>query len=102
MARGDGGAAWERGRPARKAALGARFAGPASLSESGFTGLAGFSGFQFARIALFAITGNPAETNGGRLRAFVRIRICGICGIYRIFDSPRLRFPHNRKSRRDE
>ena len=35
----------------------------ASLSESGFSGLAGFSGFHFARLAFFAITGNPANTN---------------------------------------
>ena len=35
----------------------------ASLSESGFSGLAGFSGFHFARLAVFAITGNPAKTN---------------------------------------
>ena len=28
-----------------------------------FSGLAGFSGFHFAHLALFAITGNPAKTN---------------------------------------
>ena len=39
------------------------FANPASLSESGFSGLAGFSGFHFAQRAVFAITGNPAKTN---------------------------------------
>ena len=35
----------------------------ASLSESGFSGLAGFSGFRFARIALFAISGDFAKMN---------------------------------------
>ena len=29
------------------------------MSESGFVGLGGFSGFRFARIAIFAIDGNP-------------------------------------------
>ena len=36
---------------------------PRVFSESGFTGLAGFSGFRFAQIAIFAITENPAKTN---------------------------------------
>ena len=35
----------------------------AVLSESGFTGLAGFTGFRFARLALFAVTGDFAKTN---------------------------------------
>ena len=41
----------------------------ASLSKSGFSGFsgfagfAGFSGFHFARLAVFAITGNPVKTN---------------------------------------
>ena len=35
----------------------------AYLSESGFSELAGFSGFHFAQLAVFAITGNPAKTN---------------------------------------
>ena len=34
----------------------------AYLSESGFSGLAGFSGFRFARLALFAINEIPAKT----------------------------------------
>ena len=38
-------------------------AAPLCLSESGFTGLAGFSGFRFANPALFAATGNPAKWN---------------------------------------
>ena len=33
------------------------------LSESGFTGLAGFSGFHSAQVEIFAINGNPAKTN---------------------------------------
>ena len=33
------------------------------MSESGFSGLAGFSGFRFAQPALFAVTGNPDKTN---------------------------------------
>ena len=44
----------------------ARFANRASLSESGFTGLAVFSGFRFARLAIFAITENPAKTNADK------------------------------------
>ena len=32
-------------------------------SESGFSGLAGFSGFRFAQLAFFTITGNLAKTN---------------------------------------
>ena len=35
----------------------------AALSESGFSGLAGFSGFHFSQLTLFAKTGNPAKTN---------------------------------------
>ena len=30
----------------------------------GFSGLAGFSGFRFARLAVFAMTENPVDTNG--------------------------------------
>ena len=37
--------------------------GCASLSESGFSGLAGFSGFRFAQTSIFAITGNRAKMN---------------------------------------
>ena len=35
------------------------------LSESGFTGLAGFSGFRYARRPSFATTANPAKGNKG-------------------------------------
>ena len=37
--------------------------GRASLSESGFTGLAGFSGFRFAQLAVFATTEDSDKTN---------------------------------------
>ena len=69
--------AWFRGDGLGSAAL---------LSESGFTGLAGFSGFRFSHLALFLITGNPANEWQGfaNWRGFVRIRIYGIGGIFRI------------------
>ena len=36
------------------------------MSESGFTGLAGFSGFRIARLALFDATINLAKPNVGK------------------------------------
>ena len=50
----------------------------AVLSESGFTGLAGFAGFRFrSPVSRFS-------PQSERLRGFVRIRIYGISGIFRI------------------
>ena len=39
----------------------------ASLSESGFSGLAGFQDFSFAQIALFAITQKLAKPNTDKM-----------------------------------
>ena len=52
----------------------ARERGCASLPKSGFTGLAGFSGFHFARLALFAITVNPPKTNTDKRLPFRKTR----------------------------
>ena len=73
----------------------ARERGCASLSKSGFTGLAGFSGFHFARLALL---GRPRA----RLRVFAKIRIHRIGGIFRISFRPARAFRHNCKSSQDE
>ena len=51
---------FQRKRESRGDAAGGDYA---ALSESGFTGLAGFSGFRFVHLALFAIAVNPAKTN---------------------------------------
>ena len=51
--------------------------GGASLSESGFIGLAGFSGFRFARLALFAATGNSANPSADKHPPSRQIRAPG-------------------------